>query len=292
MKRRTFLQTVGALTAGAVVRPARDLSALSALPPLRHGAARGKLSRIGLELYSVRKAMRADPERTLAAVRAAGYTDVELLWSFKNFDRSTVQVRDSLAKEGLKAPSAHMGAETILNDWAGSLATAKQLGHQYLIVAGLPSEARKSLEVWRIWADRFNVAGEEARKAGIWLAFHNEPDHMKPIEGKIPYDLFIERLDPKFVRLQLDVGNMTMGGGDPMKYLTRYRDRYWSFHVKDVTADGKSDTELGKGTVKLAALFAAIPDVNKKPCYVEQEGPADELAAARANCEYLKVLTF
>ena len=289
MRRRTFLQGVGALTLASVVGCRKGLGASTAPAS---ALTRSRLSRIGLELYSVRKAMQADPERTLAAVRAAGYTDVELLWSFKNFGRTTAQVKDTLAKEGLKAPSAHIDASILLNDWESSLSMAKQLGHQYLIAPGLPSDARKSLELWRIWADRFNRAGEDARKAGIWLAFHNEPDHMKPIQGQVPYDMFIERLDPKYVRLQLDVGNMTMGGGDPMKYLNRYRDRYWSFHLKDVVPDKSADTELGKGIVDLKQLLANIPELARKPCFVEQEGPKDELASARENAAYLKALEF
>jgi len=289
MRRRTFVQTFGALAGLSLVRSSRA----DAMPAwFRANSGNAKLARIGLELYSVRKAMKADPERTLAAVRAAGYDDVELLWSFKNFGRTTAQVKASLANEGLKAPSAHIDPEILLYDWETSVGIAKQLGQQYLIVPSLPSEARKSLDVWRIWADRMNRAGETARSAGIWLAFHNEPDHMKKLEGKIPYDTFVEQLDPKYVRLQLDVGNMTMGGGDPMSYLTRYRDRYWSFHLKDVVADGSTDTELGNGDVKLAQLLASIPDLAKKPCYVEQEGPADELETARRNATYLKTLTF
>ncbi len=289
MRRRTFLQSVGAIAAGSVLAKAQPAHAETRA---RLASSRARLNRVGLELYAVRKAMRADPERTLAAVRAAGYSDVELLWSFKNFDRTTAQVRDSLAKEGLKAPSAHIDPSIMLNDWQSSLDTAKQLGHQYLIAAGLPAESRKSLDVWRIWADRFNRAGADARKAGIWLAFHNEPDHMKPIEGQVPYDMFIALLDPKVVRLQLDIGNMTMGGGDPMSYLKKHADRYWSFHVKDVIPDRTRDTELGKGIVNLKAFLAAVPDIQKKPCYVEHESPADELAAARANCDYLKALEF
>jgi sugar phosphate isomerase/epimerase len=289
MLRRTFVQTFGALAGLSVLQPSR-------LRALRAGASEDagdtKLARIGLELYSIRKAMKADPERTLAAVRAAGYDDVELLWSFKNFGRTTEQVKASLAHEGLKAPSAHIDPESIIYDWETSVGIAKQLGHQYLILPSLPSESRRSLEVWRIWADRMNRAGETARSAGIWLAFHNEPEHMKTIEGKIPYDVFVEQLDPKYVRLQLDVGNMTMGGGDPMSYLTRYRDRYWSFHLKDVVPDRTSDTELGNGNVKLAQLLSSIPNLVKKPCFVEQEGPADELESARRNASYLKALTF
>ncbi len=214
MKRRTFVQTLGATAASLLVA--------------RRAFAQAKLDPIGLELYSVRNAMHADPERTLAAVRAIGYTDVELLWSQGNFGRTPQQVRASLDQEGLRAPSAHLAPEEIINraTWTTRLQTAQFLGHQYLIVPSLPDETQHSLDAWRAWADRFNSAGTVARSAGIWLGFHNEPDHMKPIDGAVPYDLFIERLDPSVVRLQLDVGNMLLGGGDPMRYLERYRDRY------------------------------------------------------------------
>lgn len=289
MKRRTFLQTVGALSAGAALGIPRAADARGA------GTAaegRGKLARVGLELYAVRKAMKADPERTLAAIRQAGYSDVELLWSFQNFGRTTQEVRTSLANEGLKAPSAHISPTMLTTDWQRSLDTAKRLGHDYLIVPDLPAASEATLDGWRRWADRFNTAGAAARKSGIWLAFHNEPNHMKPIDGQVPYDLFVSLLDPALVRLQFDCGNLTMGGGDAMAYLMRYRDRYWSFHIKDVVADHSADTELGKGTVNIGALLAMVPDLASKPCYVEQENPVDEMASARANAAWLKQLEF
>jgi sugar phosphate isomerase/epimerase len=282
MKRRTFVGRIGAAAAATLASPG-------------HVFAASRLDRIGLELYAVRNAMRADPERTLAAIRAIGYTDVELLWSFKNFDRTPQQVKATLDHEGLRAPSAHMAPETIVAaDWEKSLETAKFLGHQYLIVPSLPGETKQSLDAWRAWADKFNRAGAVARKAGIWLAFHNEPDHMTPIgkDRKIPYDLFVERLDPSAVRLQLDVGNMLMGGGDPMRYLRRYSNRYWSFHIKDVVADHSRDTELGTGVFDITRFLAAVPSLTSKPCYVEQEGPKDELASAKQNFDYLRALAF
>ena len=281
MQRRTFVHALGA-----------SIGAAALSRPLAASGSRTRLERIGLELYSVRDAMRRDPERTLAAVRRIGYTDVELLWSFGNFGRTTEQVRASLAAEGLRAPSAHIAPGILLTNWEQSLETAKVLGHDYLIVPSLPEETRHSLDAWRRWADHFNTAGSAARKAGIWLAFHNEPDHMPPIDGVVPYDVFVERTDPQLVRLQLDVGNMTMGGGDPMRYLARHAARYTSFHLKDIAAGGKSDTELGKGTFDLRRFLAAVPDVNRKPCLVEQEGSADSLASAGVNYNYLKSLEF
>lgn len=281
MKRRHFIHSMLAAAATTLVRP----------DPAR-AATNTRLPRIGLELYAIRGAMRADPERTLAAVRAMGYSDVELLWSFKNFGRTPAQVRATLDKEGLRAPSCHMAPDTILTDWDRSLDTARLLGHDYLIVPDLGEKANTSLDEWRLWADRFNTAGVAARKAGIWLAFHNEPNHMKPIDGVVPYDLFVERTDPSLVRQQLDVGNMMMGGGDAMAYLQRYKDRYWSFHLKDALADRSSDTELGKGVFDFKRFLAAVPALASKSFYVEQEGPKDEMASAKMNADFLKTLEF
>lgn len=279
MERRTFIQTMGAAAAASLA------------PPLRlHASAH--LERVGLELFSVRHEMMKDPDKTLAAVRAAGYSDVELLWSFQNFGRTTDQVVAALKQNGLRAPSAHISPEDIIIGWERRLEVAKQIGHQYLIVPSFSGETSQALDDWRQWADHFNTAGAAARKAGIWLAFHNEADHMKLIDGKVPYDVFVERLDPNAVRLQLDVGNMVMGGGDPMQYLARWKDRYWSFHLKDVVPDKSSDTDVGKGIFDFKKFLAAVPDLNQKPCYVEQEGAADELAAARNNYNFLHGLEF
>src|SRR2546422_1202915 len=108
-----------------------------------------RLNRIGLELYSVRDAMGRDPDGTLAAVRAMGYTDVELLWSFGNFGRTTEQVRAALDHEGLRAPSAHVSPTVVLVGWERSLAIAHRLGHEYLIVPSFTPDTTRSLDDWR-----------------------------------------------------------------------------------------------------------------------------------------------
>ena len=98
MNRRHFLHTTGGVMAGMALGSGRlvDAAAPTASLPLK---------RIGLELWSVRKAMAKDFDRTLAAVRQIGYTDVELLWSMNNFGKSTAEVKAALQREGLKAPS-------------------------------------------------------------------------------------------------------------------------------------------------------------------------------------------
>jgi hypothetical protein len=215
MKRRAFVQTLGAATAGGLFAPHR----------IPFGSFK-KLDRIGLETYAVRREMSKDPDKTLAAIRAIGYTDVELLWSFNLFGRTPQQVATILKNEGLRAPSAHMSPETIFVGWERSLETAHVLGHQFLFVPEFDGWTKQTLADWHEWADRFNAAGAVARKAGIWLGFHNEASHQKTIDGQVSLDVFMTRLDPTVTRLQLDVGNMLMGGGDPMQYIQKYPDRF------------------------------------------------------------------
>ncbi len=251
-----------------------------------------RLERIGLELYSVRDAMRRDPERTLAAVRAMGYADVELLWTFGNFGRTPTQMRDALANAGLRASSAHISPAAILVGWERSLEIARLLGHETLVVPSFTVDTDRSLDDWKEWGEKFNRAGEVARRAGIWLAMHNEPGHQRLLEGRVPFEVFAESTDPAFVRLQLDIGNMVMGGGDPHAFLARYGSRCWSFHLKDVAPDRSRDTELGKGTVDITRFLAAVPDIGDKRFFVEQEGAADSLASARQDFAYLDKLQF
>ena len=279
MRRRQFLN---AMAAGAGILP----------ETLGSRRSQSRLSHIGLELYTVRDAMKVDPEATLAAVRAIGYTEVELLWSFNNFGRSPQQVRASLRHLGLRAPSAHIAPESLLTNWQESLDRANYLGQQYLIVPSLPSDTRTSLDAWRTWADHFNRAGEAARRSGLWLAFHNEPEHQTPIDGQVPYDVFLQRTEPSRVRLQLDVGNMVLGGGDPHAYLAAHPERYWSFHLKDVAPDHRHDTELGAGEFDFRRFLRAVPDLHLKPCYIEQEAAVKPVLSAEHSFRYLRALRF
>lgn len=278
MKRRAFVQAMAATAAGC------------ALPAPFTGDGR-RLRRVSLELYSVRAEMRKDPEGTLAAVRAMGYDDVELLWSFGNFGRSDAQVKAALANTGLGAPTAHISPTLLTGDWQKSLESAVYLGQEYLIAPSLTGTER-TLDDWKRWADVFNTAGAAARKAGVWLGFHNEPNHMKPIDGVVPLDLFFERTDPACVRFQLDSGNMRQGGGDPMRYLKTHHARIWSFHLKDVVADNSRDCDLGTGVVDFRALLAGVADIDRKPCVVEQEGSPAPMESARRNQQYARALRF
>ena len=284
MDRRAFLTSIG-LAAAA--------SQLGCASGALGGAPTRRLRRVGIQLYTLREDARRDLERTLGDIAAAGYNDVELLGSMNNFGTAPARVREILDRNGLRAPSTHVGGSA-LDDLDRQLADAATLGHQYLIVASLPLGEHRTVDDYKRWADKFNEAGRRSLSHGVRVGFHNHAADLVPIEGVVPYDVFVERTDPAVVRLQLDTGNLAMAGRDPLEYMKRYGSRYWSFHIKDVPRLGAtSDTELGKGVIDFKRLLASIDHIDDKHLFVEQETyPGTPLDSARRDYAYISALTF
>ena len=284
MDRRTFLSTVGL----AAVAPR-----LAGIP--RAGsmtATSRRLRRVGIQLYTLRDDARRDLEHTLGDIAQAGYKDVELLSSMNNFGMPPDRLRAILDRNGLRAPSTHVDGGAF-DDLDRQIDTAKILGHEYLILASLPTD-KPTLDDYRHWADRLNEAGHRALPRGIRIGFHDESIDFKKIDGVVPYDLLAERTDPAYVRLQLDTGNLALAGGDPFDYLKRYGSRYWLFHIKDAPAIGADhDTELGKGVIDFKRFLASIDHIDDKILYVEQESyPGTPLESARRDYAYISTLEF
>jgi sugar phosphate isomerase/epimerase len=285
MKRREFVSTLATAAAIAPLGCFRNSAAAS------NGTR--QLRRVGIQLYSLRDDAKVNLERTIAAIAAAGYNDVELLGSMKNFDMPPAQLRRVLDSNGLRAPSTHVSGN-VVDDLPRNLDEAQTLGHTYITVASLPMTAPRKLDDYRRWADRLNEAGRITRQRGIWMAFHNHAGDFEVLDGQVAYDVFVERTDPSVVRQQLDTGNAAMAGKDPMDYLRRFGDRYWSFHIKDVPSLGaKSDTELGKGVIDFKTLLASIDRIDEKHLFVEQETyPGAPIDSLRRDFTYIANLKF
>jgi sugar phosphate isomerase/epimerase len=284
MDRRRFLSTLGI----AAIAPQLGCASMSASTG---GAGSRRLRRVGIQLYTLRDDARRDLEGTLTNIARIGYKEVELLSSMNNFGMEPTRLRALLDRLGLRAPSTHLGTESFDN-LQREIDNAKILGHEYLVLASLHDNP--TLDDYRRWADRLNDAGRRTQGSGVRVAFHDESQDFRKIDGVVPYDVLAERTDPTLVRLQLDTGNLALAGADVFDYQKRYGSRYWLFHIKDAPALGaEHDTELGKGVIDFKRLFANIDHIDDKHLYVEQESyPGTPLESVRRDYEYISKLEF
>jgi sugar phosphate isomerase/epimerase len=279
--RRDFLRTTAAL------------AGVSALPSLgapewmtRAFGATARIPRIGVQLYTVRSLMAKDFEGTLKAVAGIGYKEVEFAGYF---DQKPVEIRKLLDHLGLRAPSAHVAIESLEQEPNAVFDAARAIGHEYVVVAWLDEDRRNTVAALQKTADGFNAIGEKARAAGLKFAYHNHNPEFTPIEGQLPYDIFLDRTDPKLVQFEMDLYWITLGGGDPLKYFAKYPGRFPMVHVKDLSADRKM-VDVGQGTIDWKGIFGHAKLAGIVHYFVEHDDPPSPLADIKVSYEYLRGL--
>jgi sugar phosphate isomerase/epimerase len=304
MNRRKFIRTSIAATITAAAKP--SWAAVSA----------NHIDSVGIQLYTVRKAMRKDFEGTIAKVAATGYKEVEFAGILAShagyFGRSPKEVRAILDKNGLVAPSCHVGYDVVEKKWSKALDAAHTVGHSYIICPWIDEKQRVEPGGWKRAADLFNKAGEASQKAGIQFGYHNHSFEFDPAEslgGKLPYDFLLAETDPQLVAMELDLCWISVAGKDPVAYFDKHPGRFPLVHVKDWIKDASSQTayqgamgqsvkfggrmaDVGQGSIDWKNLFAHSEKAGIKHYFVENDYPKSAFDDIKISYDYLKKLQF
>jgi sugar phosphate isomerase/epimerase len=102
--------------------------------------------------------------------------------------------------------------------------------------------------------DIFNQCGVLCQKSGMKFGYHNHSFEFSQKLNDIKiFDIMMQKMDPKLVIMQLDIGNMYIGGAKALDILGQYPGRFEMLHVKDeievATAEKYESSILGKGII-------------------------------------------
>jgi sugar phosphate isomerase/epimerase len=289
INRRTFLETAATVSAATLLTS-------------KMGWAAGdhKIDKVGLQLYTVRDLMKNDFDGTIAKVAQIGYKEVEFAGYF---GRTAQQVRAACDKNGLSAVSTHVQYDELDAKFPSVIDDSKAIGLGYIVCPWIPEELRKSPDIWKQAAEKFNHCGEQSKKAGIQFAYHNHWFEFLPVDGKLPYDQLLKECDANLVKMELDLCWITAAGGDPVKYFNQYPGRFPLVHVKDlktmphITAGGAQNygdtvdlTEVGSGLIDWKKLFAQSGKAGIKHYIVEHDHPKQPFDSIATSYTYLNKL--
>jgi sugar phosphate isomerase/epimerase len=245
----------------------------------------------------VRNELEKDFAGTIKKVAAIGYKEVELYAFLK---KPAAEIQRTLADNGLACPVAHYDL-TLEPRLAQEIDYAHQLGLKYMVVAWLTPEERKSLDQYKRYAEFFNRAGAETKKAGIQFGYHNHNFEFKTFDGKVAFDELLRLTDPQLVKIELDCFWMTWAGRNPVDYMKRDPGRFPILHIKDrkpgfgtsTDVDDKPGPfiEVGHGIIDWKPIFSAA-SAGVKHYFVEQDFcDRSPFESARISYEYLKGLS-
>jgi len=191
------------------------------------------------------------------------------------------QTRRIVEDHGLKCPSAHFDLAELRNKQDQSIAWAHDLGMTQMGTASLDGKVENSvttMDTVKKAAEEYNKIGETAAKAGIQQFLHDERFEMSKVDGRVTYEVLLELLDPKYVKMQFQMSAMR-AVGDPVMYFNKYPGRFISMHLQGVDLKapepargqrGGPQLAVGKDTLDWAKIFAAAKTGGVKNYFVEQ----------------------
>jgi sugar phosphate isomerase/epimerase len=287
LSRREYLQAIAGATAAA---------SLTAATPARVA---------GVQLYSVRSALKREPDRILQALAAIGFKEVE------GYSRSeTVALAPKLKQYGLTARSCQVETPLLTANWdpypelkqvtlpeaIDSLANA---GVEYFTMGYISPGARGDADdFFRRTADRMNTAADLCRKSGLRFAWQNHAFEFEGQPGHRPIDIYKERLDQKLVGLELNVFWASIAGEDPLRLLKEWKGHVPLLQLNDKAKDAPrqfSETiglgafvEAGSGDIDFPAILKAAPAAGVKVMFAGQDETAgDPIESLRRSFAYL-----
>jgi sugar phosphate isomerase/epimerase len=285
--RRAFVRQVGLFASGVALAPA-------VLAQPRH--------KMGLQLFTIRDALRRDVAGTLESIAAMGYQEVETY----GFDPDAIGYYRLPAREfaqllkdiDITSPSGHYDLNKFvtarvddLNRYVDRCAEgARALGQSYVTWPVVDAPDR-TIETFKIIAERLNGIGERLAKAGLQVAYHNHGYEFVEQQGQLPYDIILKGTDPKLVKLQVDLYWLAHDSKQPARYwFERAPGRFVMWHVKDMHRVSRDYTELGNGTIDYTKIWPDIALAGMKHFFVEQGGNfAHDSMRSVADCaEYVK----
>jgi len=252
----------------------RSFLALSAMLPLSLRAFAATSIPVGLELYSVRNALKDDLTGTVRTVAQMGYQCVEFYAPY--FDWTEPQTKDMkklLDDLGIRCFSTHNSFSYFTPENLKRAADMNLiLGSTYVIMSS--SKPKPGLDGWKEVADTLNTAADQLEPAGLKTGYHNHQLEFTPVEGKRPIEILAKNTKSSVV-LQFDVGTCLEAGSDPVGWIRANPGRIKSIHCKEwAPGPDKGYTVLfGEGVADWKGIFAAAESVGGVEYYlVEQEG--------------------
>ncbi len=226
--------------------------------------------RIGLQLYSVRQSLAADPWGTLEAIAAAGYTYIEAAnHNARNdpgvgFGVSAPEFRDRLNDLGLSIVGCHINPLEV-DILPRALEYQAELGNRDF---GCDIEfypyGNRDYILRR--AEVFNQIGELARSHGMRFYYHNHFQEFQRCGDQYVYEMILENTDPDLVKIEMDTYWMYRGGQDPLEWMKRYADRIILLHQKDFPQESPQPLDLFDGVFSPTEVI----DINN---FIERKDP-------------------
>jgi len=269
---------------------------------------------IGFQVFAFRDALLKDAGSLFKSFAGAGIKSIEFFNPAKLNEYVPI-VKDN----GMNPLCTHFMPGYITGNWTMArkmnmappdnyyfenvIADCVRNGVKYMGNAILLDEDRPTLDDYKRFADKFNKCGEQCKKAGVQLYYHNHSFEFQPMNGTTPYEEMLKIFDKSLIKIEIDVFWLTVAGLNPVSWIEKLADWLLFLHMKDLKKGSKigvynfgipedSYVELGTGMLDYKAILTEARKAGIEYAIIDQDSTQmeDKTASVRQNCEYIKSL--
>jgi inosose dehydratase len=244
-------------------------------------------------------------EQAISELAGLGFKGIQLRANtFGPYRNKVSELKDALIKNNLALAMFSSGNvetdpakfESTVDTHVAHASFVKALGGNALQLTNSlrPKDRLPTTEELKKLAQVMNENGKQTADLGVQAVYHN---HMNQL-GETPeeVDVIVQAMDPRYIKLLLDIAHYKQGGGEPQEAVIKYKSILHSLHLKDTkpaeTKNGYKFVELGQGRVDVPAVFASLNKIKFKGwAVVELDGVPDPekspLICAEINKKYI-----
>lgn len=218
--------------------------------------------KIGLQLFSIKEAMKEDSLGAIEKAAACGYRYLEaanhnaLEDSGIGFGVSPADLTRVLQATGTRIVSTHIYPFD-KEKFKAILDYNAAIGNPNIIY---PMDRFHDRDDVLRRCELLNEYGEMANAYHIRFSYHNHANEFMTVDRQLIMDLLMDNTDPDKVGFELDTFWAMRGGIDPIEYMRRFRSRITLLHQKDMSKTSPSpvnvfrDLEREVGPDRMAAF--------------------------------------
>ena len=143
--------------------------------------------------------------------------------------------------------------------------------------------------------ETLNRIGEQIKKSGLQLAYHNHDFEFTEQNGQIGYDIILNETDASLVKLEMDLYWIAYGSKlKPHDWFIKQPGRYVSWHIKDMDKVTRDYEVMGEGSIDFTTIMPDTKLAGVKHMFVEQGGnfKPDALSCVQRSAQYVKNVLF
>lgn len=258
--------------------------------------------RFGLADITVMPELLRDYAGTLRRVAEMGYTTFGFrLYGYGGPEKGEPipEAKARMVREsGMEVGVVRLGVRNV--DYDRELGQAAEVGAKIVAMTTAPPfiSGPKMFETTReafdAWLPQLSAIGENARRRGLTLAYHNHPHDFVPIGGERPLDIMAREVPAEILAFEVDLAWAWYAGVSPLRLLTQLGSRVVSMHWKDIdrsrgTARSQHAVAPGLGEMNYLALLKQVRRITPVTGYVEVDQPQDGLAAALQGADLVRM---